>query len=540
MPVSRRDFLSYLAVAGSAAPTLARPFAPFDPDADGTVFAHGVASGDPLADRVILWTRVTPRSDRKVRVKWTIAWDPNLRHEVDSGHVHTDEDRDFTVKVDPRDLRPGTTYYYRFEAEGAKSPVGRTRTLPHHHVDRLRLAVVSCSNFPFGFFNAYGLIARRADLDAVLHLGDYMYEYPNGEFGDGSALGRIPQPNAETILLADYRRRHATYKSDPDLQEAHRQHPFITVWDDHESANDAWTGGAENHNPATEGDWQTRKRRSIRAYREWCPNRERDEDSGSMPTFRRFRFGRLTETSMPDTRLFGRDQQAASPADVATINDPARQLLGERQKRWLLRHLSDSQSDGVQWRLLGQQVMMAQLSLNFGQSIANADQWDGYRPARDRVLGHVRDNAIDNVVVLSGAIHSSWGGELTFNPFDLGSYDPTTGAGALGVEFICPGVTSPFLFPDTPAGAAQAAAAAAQLRAISPHLKFIELFHRGYLLIDLDRDRVQGEWYFLRTVRESTLVEDFGAAFFSEAGNHHLVAAAGPSTPPNDAPDPAP
>lgn len=542
MTISRRDFLSCLAVAGAAAPALAlaRPFAPFAHDADREVFAHGVASGDPLDDRVILWTRVTPRDlSKKVDVRWTIARDPALRHEVRSGKVHTDAGRDFTVNVDVEGLDEGETYYYRFEAEGgAKSPIGRTRTLPHGKTRRLRLAVASCSNYPFGFFHGYGLIARRADLDAVLHLGDYLYEYRNGTFGDGAALMRVPQPDRETVTLADYRLRHATYKSDPDLQEAHRQHPFITVWDDHESANDAWTDGAENHQPDTEGDWALREARSIRAYNEWMPIRSRGPGDASI--FRRFRFGDLAELTMLDTRIAGRDRQAASPADVATINDPARQLLGERQERWLFRGLSDSQSDGVRWRLVGQQVMMAQLSLDFGASIANPDQWDGYRAARERVFDHLREHRIRDVVVLAGDIHSSWGSDLTPNPFQLGSYDPATGAGALGVEFVTPGITSPFLFPDTPAGAAQAAGAAQQLRAISPHMKWIELFRRGYLVLDMDHERVQGEWYYLRSVRERNLVEDFGAAFFCAAGTSHLVQAPGPSAALAHAPDPAP
>src|SRR5262245_18485905 len=518
MAISRRDFLSYLAVAGGAAPALAlaRPLAPFAPDADREVFAHGVASGDPLRDRVILWTRVTPReAAKKVSVKWTIARDPELRHKVDSGRVHTRYNSDFSVKVDVEHLDAGETYYYRFEADGARSPVGRTRTLPHGRVQRLRLGVVSCSNYPFGFFNAYGLIARRVDLDAVLHLGDYLYEYRNGTFGDGAAIMRVPQPDRETVSLADYRLRHATYKSDPDLQEAHRQHPFITVWDDHESANDSWKGGAENHQPDTEGDWRVREARSIRAYNEWMPIRSRTARDARI--FRRFRFGNLAEFTMLDTRLFGRDQQAASPADTATINDPARQLLGERQEHWLFRKLADSQADGVRWRILGQQVMMAQLSLDFGASIANPDQWDGYRPARERVFDHLREHRIRDVVVLAGDIHSSWGSDLTSNPFDFSSYDPATGTGALAVELITPGVTSPFLFPDTPAGAAQAAAAAQQLRAISPHVKWIELFRRGYVLLDIDNDRVQGEWYYMRNVREHSLIEDFGAAFFCAA-----------------------
>jgi alkaline phosphatase D len=539
MTTSRRDFFGAMLAVTAAAPAFARPLAPLSLDADLGRFRYGVASGDPRHDAVTLWTHVTPRGRGEVvPVKWLVASDPWCRRIVCSGRVLTDAGRDFTVKVAPDGLDPGVTYYYRFESQGARSPIGRTRTLPVGDLARLRLAIASCSNYPYGFFNAYALIARRADLDAVLHLGDYTYEYANGTFGDGTALGRIPRPDRETVSLADYRERHATYKSDPDLQEAHRQHPFITVWDDHESTNNAWRDGAENHQPETEGDWETRKARSIQAYYEWMPIAEGRR--GERPIFRRFRFGRLADLLMLDTRLYGRDEQAASPADVATINDPSRQLLGAAQEQWFLERLTRSQAREAQWRLVGQQVMFAQLSLDFGRSIANADQWDGYRPARDRVLTHLAEQGIDNTVVLTGDIHSSWGNDVSRNPFDPAQYDPATGRGSLGVEFVAPGVTSPFLFPDTPEGAAQAAAAALQVRAISPHMKWIELFRRGYLLLDVDRDRVQGEWYYVRALRERLVAEDYGAAYATATGANHLVAATGPSAARGDAPDLAP
>ena len=542
MTVSRRDFLSAaLAVSAATAPNLAlaRNLAPLAADVDREVFKHGVASGDPLNERVILWTRVSPRkpTNSPIEVTWVIAWDAALRHVVNRGRFQTHAGRDYTVKVDADDLDPGATYYYRFQSQGVKSPIGRTRTLPVGHVDRLRFAVASCSNYPFGYFNAYGLIAARADLDAVLHLGDYLYEYENGGFGDGTAFGRLPVPAKEIIVLDDYRQRHAIYRTDPDLQEVHRQNPFITVWDDHESANDAWKNGAENHDPVTEGSWEVRKKAAIRAYFEWMPIRE--QPGQSQPIYRRFRFGRLAEFTMLDTRLVGRDQQAASPADIAIINDPNRQLLGAPQEQWLFGRLSESYRDGVRWRIIGQQVMMAQLSLDFGRSIANPDQWDGYRPARDRLYNHLRSNHIDNIVVLTGDIHSSWGNDLTPNPFD-GSYNPGNGAGSLGVEFVTPGITSPFLFPDTPAGAAQAAATAVQLKAISPHIKSAELFRRGYLLLDIDQNRAQGEWYYTRTIKEISSLQDTGEVFYSSAGNNCLIPSSGPSLPRAGAPEFAP
>jgi alkaline phosphatase D len=544
MSLSRRDFMSALAIAGSAAPALtyARALAPFNGDADRSLFRHGVASGDPLAQRVVLWTRITPREASKepIEVEWVVARDPEMRHIVAHDDVSTHAGRDYTVKVDVEDLEPGTTYYYRFRVGGVHSPLGRTRTLPVGRVDRLRLAVTSCSNYPYGFFNVYGLIGQQADLDAVLHLGDYLYEYANGEYGDGTALNRLPEPLTEIVALQDYRSRHALYKTDPDLQEAHRQHPFITIWDDHETANNSWMGGAENHQPATEGDWQARKAAALRAYFEWMPIRENRFQIEQLkagltpPIYRNFRFGNLAELTMLDTRLIGRDLQAASPKDVATINNPTRQLLGAAQENWLFSSLSRSLEQRVQWRVLGQQIMMAQLSLDGGRSIANEDQWDGYKPARDRLFNHIHTRKISNMVVLSGDIHSSWANDLAPNPFDA-SYNATSGAGSLGVEFVTPGVTSPFLFPDTPAGAAQAQGTANFIRSISPHIRSAELLRRGYLLLDIDRERVQSEWYYPKTVAQRLLQQDAGAILYSASGSNHLVAGSTPSVPKPDA-----
>ncbi len=547
MSISRREFVSALAIAGTSTPSfvIARTASPSDALGGSGPFLHGIASGDPMANRVILWTRITidkdlDHEDDTIDVQWMVARDPKMRSLVTKDDVQTSARKDYTVKVDVDDLQPGTTYYYQFLVDGVSSPIGRTRTLPVGKLDRLRLAVTSCSNYPYGFFNVYGLIAQQADLDAVLHLGDYIYEYGNAEYGDGTATNRLPTPATEILSLADYRSRHALYKTDPDLQAAHRQHPFIAVWDDHETANNSWKGGAENHQPETEKDWSTRKTAALRAYFEWMPIRENREQTnalklGQTPAiYRNFRFGNLAELSMLDTRLIGRDAQAASPADIAAINNPTRQLLGQAQEHWLLSSLSKSNKQKIQWRLIGQQIMMAQLSLNFGRSIANEDQWDGYKPARDRLFNYINENRITNTVVLSGDIHSSWANDLTPNPFD-GSYDPKSGVGSVGVEFVTPGVSSPFLFPDTPAGAAQAAGAAAQIRAISPHILGNELFSRGYLLLDVDTKRVQGEWYYTKTVQQRTLQSVPGAIYSSSSGANHLIAKSAASLPRADA-----
>lgn len=263
--ISRRGFLSTSGAALGALPfvrsidSLAQVANP--------VFRHGVASGDPLSDRVILWTRVSPRTGGPQRVSWQIARDEKVTQVVARGEVETGAARDFTVKVDPAGLQPGTTYYYRFESGGERSAIGRTRTLPPNGVSHVRLGVVSCSNLPQGYFNAYACLANRPDLDAILHLGDYLYEYANTQYGDGTRFNRIPSPNKEMIALEDYRERHAQYKADPDSQAIHQAHPFICVWDDHEFTNNTWKGGAENHDePEGEGGWMARRTAATRAY----------------------------------------------------------------------------------------------------------------------------------------------------------------------------------------------------------------------------------------------------------------------------------
>jgi alkaline phosphatase D len=499
-------------------------------------FHHGVASGDPLHDRVVLWTRVTPsRWERDVTVKWRLARDPNMRHLVAKGRVKTNILRDFTVKVDVDGLEPEQTYYYRFSVGGlgtrsAHSMVGRTRTLPLAGAQSARLAVASCANLPMGLFNVYALIARRADLDAVLHLGDYLYEYANGTYGDGRPLGRVPEPDREIVSLIDYRQRHEQYKRDPDLQEAHRQHPFICVWDDHEFTNNTWKDGADNHDPQLgEGEWLSRKSAAIRAYCEWMPIRETKHEGNESPDdriYRQFRFGGLADLLMLDTRLHGRDRQSTArpatqgagyPADDPAANDPARTLLGFDQEQWLYQQLAQSRADGVTWRVLGQQVMMAQLSTNRGQTLLNFDAWDGYVPARQRLFDAVRGHGTDNLVVLTGDVHSSWANELSGNPWDTATYDPSTGRGVLGVEFATPAVSSPGILDP-----AAAAARTTLVRDASPHVKYLEYQKRGYVLLDIDRERVQGEFWHVATVDAPSREETLAAAFIDEAGANRL------------------
>ncbi len=540
---SRREFVAALGAMGLTPSSfvLARDNAAASLPA--AVFSHGVASGDPLHDRVILWTKLTPCGFAKaLEGRWFVACDPQFKKVCRAGSFITDVTRDFTVKIDAKGLAPNRTYYYRFEAADARSPIGRTKTLPVGNTASLRFAFASCSNYPHGYFNAYARIAQRHDLDFVLHLGDYLYEYDLNHYTNPALAGiRDVVPVNEIVTLTDYRLRHALYKSDLDLQEVHRQHPFICIWDDHEFANDSYPGGAENHNPENgEGNWQARKRNAIRAYQEYLPIRGRSLDDDKI--YRQFKFGNLADLIMLDTRIHGRDRALAPKSadtqmsvDDPVIANPKRTLLGFDQERWLAKQLSHSKRRDTPWRLLGQQVMMAQLSITNGTTLRNADQWDGYGPARARLYNQLIEQRIDNNIVLTGDIHSSWCNDLTAKPWDERTYDPASGKGTLAVEFITPAISSPGPITDPVAAVNQAKL----LPTISPHIKYLDFVQRGYGLLDVTRERVQGEIYHVPTVDARTDGEQLAAAFVSESHRNGLQVASG-ATPTRGESDPAP
>ena len=513
-------------------------------DAASTVFQHSVASGDPLSDRVILWTRVTLVSAKPaVPVNFVVATDPGLRQVVLRGATTTSAARDFTVKIDAAGLRPATTYYYQFTAGGATSPVGRARTLPVGQVDRARIAVVSCSNHAAGYFNAYARIAERADLDLVLHLGDYLYEYGPAQYGSL----RTPEPAREMVTLDDYRMRHAQYKRDVDAQAVHRQHSFVCIWDDHEITNDTWKDGAENHQPDTEGAFANRVAVGLQAYYEWMPIRPVNTDLRKNQ--RSFQFGNLIDLLMLEERLSARSKQLTATIPTAFGNgfvqtgdfaDAARTLLGPEQEAWLFNKL---QTSTASWKMLGQGVMFAQLKLQNAPNAAgggvflNTDQWDGYNPARNRVFDAIKGKAtgkpVDNVVVLTGDIHSSWAADLAQDPgnTDLatGGYSPGTGQGSSAVEFVGTSVSSPGVDSDTNGSTANL------LRSINPHFKYINLHKRGYLLLDVTPAKVVGEFWHVDTVASPSNVQTFAAAYEVQAGTNRLAASA-QTTPRANAP----
>lgn len=531
--ISRRGFLKR---AGAASVTLGVPLWPAAraaaaPENAAGTFAHGVASGDPLADAVVLWTHVNlDGNPTSVAVSYVVAVDPELSTIVSSGSVMTGPELDYTVKVDVTGLRSNTTYYYRFSVDGTNSAIGRTRTLPVGKVDHLRLGVVSCSNYAYGYFNAYARVAERADLDLVVHLGDYIYEYGDGEYG----AVRPCEPPGETQSLADYRARHAQYKTDPDLQELHRQHPMIAIWDDHEVADNGWKSGATNHTEGSEGDWDERVASGLQAYYEWLPIR--DQNRGDRrKAWRQFKLGDLAELFIVETRLTARAQQLETTGTVpgprgmlptftqtGAYRDPRREMLGQEQEDWLMQGLSSSEA---RWKLIGQQVMFAPLCAvglpedeYKGSQYVNPDAWDGYNPARERFFKELQTRRLDNIVILTGDIHSSWAADLSPDPFNrdvsAGGYDPASGAGSRAVEFVTTSVTSPGLddYPrlDGP------------LKTLNPHFKYAEMKSRGYLLLDVTAQRVSAEWWFVDTVNVPSATQRMDASWKVPFKANHL------------------
>lgn len=330
--ITRRQALTGLSVAtglglaGCAETGLAKT------ETQSVSFDHGVASGDPRADAIIIWTRATVADPVSVPLRWQLAEDAAFSKIVAEGTAEATPARDHTAKVDVTGLAPGRSYFYRFAAGKVTSPIGRTRTLPTKGIDKARFAVVSCSHYAFGYYHVYREIAATDGIDAVVHLGDYIYEYGREGYGGevGKALGREHLPPHEIVTLADYRARFAQYRTDPDLQAAHASAPFITVWDDHETANDSWVGGAENHDPRTEGKWETRRDAAIRAYFEWMPMRDPAPGEAFYTLNRSYDYGDIASLHVVETRLTGRMHQLKYARDMLyvetafDVSNPAR------------------------------------------------------------------------------------------------------------------------------------------------------------------------------------------------------------------------
>lgn len=533
------------ALAGTAAAAASKP--------GHETFQHGVASGDPLPRAVVLWTRVTPTAAAtpgsgvgpRVAVTWEVATDRRFRDVVRRGTATTGPARDHTVKVDATRLRPDTAYFFRFTCRGETSPVGRTRTAPARTAspDGLRFGVVSCANLQAGWFAAYRHLAQRDDLHAVIHLGDYLYEYAPGEYGYGrdNADVRPHQPPREMVGLADYRQRHAQYKSDADLRALHARHPFIVTWDDHEVTNDQWRDGAENHQPE-EGDYAARRAAAHQAYDEWMPVRM----SGTAATgdgtrlFRTLRFGGLAELSMLDLRSH-RDQQAETPAPSPVPNpagDTGGTITGRAQLDWLKQRL---RRGGPQWKLVGNPVMIAPVT--FAQlphdlvdpvndvtgllprdgAPYNVDQWDGYTRDRRELFDHLRDQGLRDVVFLTGDIHSGWACDL---PHDASTYPLGDSA---GVELVCTSVTSNNLKDITGSPARTTSLAVeAVIQTNNRHVKYLNFDDHGYSVLDVTPERVQMDWYVVGDRADRDAGSSWTASWATRSGTNRVQAVSQP------------
>lgn len=486
-------------------------------------FYHGVASGDPLTDRVIIWTRVTPDSGTTgaISVDWKIATDTNITQVVNSGTVSTDAGIDYTVKVDATGLSPNSVYYYQFTALGKTSVIGRTKTTPSGNTDSLRFAIVSCANFEAGFFNAYGAIKNRNDVDAVIMLGDYIYEYETGGYGLNTTANRTWEPATEILSLSDYRTRYAHYHLDEDLRKLHQQFPWVIIWDDHETANDSWEGGAENHDTGTEGDWFSRKDAGIEAHHEWLPIRTFPNDTHRI--FRTLSYGNLVDLIMLDTRLEGRMAKVQGVTiplvswpvvDVNNtyLNDTSRKIMSDTQFDWFTASLSNS---ATKWKMIGNQVMVGPLRYKlppFGPTyVLNVDQWDGFPAQRQRIFDHILSNNIQDVFFVTGDIHTSWANDL---PYVTGTnYDPNTGAGSAAVEFVGTSVTSPGMPIPFPVSTIQGS---------NPNIKYADLTKKGFLIIDINTNRTQSDYYFTVTLDSANSTSNFETSWYVNDGERFL------------------
>lgn len=490
-------------------------------------FRHGIASGDPLVDGFIIWTRISGGAGESVYVNWQVASDRAMQTILRNGSSTTDSSRDYTVKVDVTGLPAGNKLFYRFVVDGVESPVGISRTLPSGSIDSARFAVVSCSSYPTGYFHVYKEIAARDDIDAVIHLGDYIYEYGLGEYATEEAeeLNRVPDPVIEVTTLAGYRRRHAQYKSDPDTQAMHAAHPMIAVWDDHEISNDSWRRGSDNHNRG-EGRWSRRRKVAIQAYFEWMPIR--GEARGKKTRiFREFHYGSLLSLIMLDTRMYGRDEQPKLSTDMSDetidkiLNKRKRRMLGKKQERWLRESLERAR--GTTWQIIGQQVLISPvrspdldpildldlpsslprelLDYSIAMSKSNPplllDTWDGYAAAREDLLADLKELA-SNPVVISGDLHTSIAGNLHLRDEE----------NPVAVEYMTTSITSPGFaeyLPERHPGALRDATLQ-----LNENLRYMETDRRGWLCMTLSASECTGEWHLIDSVtsREYSSVID--------------------------------
>ena len=501
-------------------------------------FVHGVASGDPLTNAVILWTRLTPPKALEGQpVNWQlrVATDSQFVTQVFNLAGQTSAGSDYTVKVDAPLPLSGTQYFYQFsagnfEASDNNSIIGRTRTAPEGSVSALRLGVCTCSDYARGLYNAYGRLAARDDLQAVVHLGDYMYETDRNQV-------RQNMPPIDVVTLADYRARYASLRGDPNLQALHQAHPMIWVWDDHETVDGTWMNGADpnDHDPDIHGPFSLRKEAARLAAFDWLPIRVPDPIANPERIYRSFDFGDLIRLNMIDSRRIGREEQVANNIAggsgftlTGEFANPDRQMLGAAQEAWLIEQLTSSDK---RWNLIGNQVVFSQIKLlgapnATGASIyANNDQWDGYDPARQRILDALEDKPVENLVVLTGDVHLALAFEISRDPNNPLAYIPNTGIGSFGVELVAPSISSAGdlqglqLDPNELDDFAEELVIRGFdiLKVNNPHLQYTDELN-GYLVLDVTTDRINAEYWTVPTVAVPTNDESLGTTITINSG----------------------
>ncbi len=496
-------------------------------------FTHGVASGDPLANRVIIWTRFVPDSLlglNSLDVVWEVALDKHFKDTYSSGVTLAHSNKDFIVKVDVEDLKPNKTYYYRFSVGQIKSAVGVTKTLAKRNVKKVRFAIATCANHPAGYFNAYAEISRqhkKAAYDALLHIGDYIYEYGMGEYASEHAieLDRVPSPAHECVTLSDYRKRYAQYRSDPDLQTLHAQMPFIHIWDDHEIADNTWKEGALNHQPQ-EGEFIQRRKDAIQAFHEWLPIRDNMVEKGEI--YRSFVFGDLVHLLMLDTRVTGRSKQldysnysksdpdAAYDALQKDLYASDHHLLGAMQKKWIKKELAQHQT---RWTTLGQQVLMTKMNVPFNLLLAvmgakeakknntyfdpnivleaaknpsllmspyNLDAWDGYPRDREWLYSEIKKYN-KSLVSFAGDTHNAWAGHLLDDKRNN-----------VGIEFASHAIGSPGFDHYLPKSILQPLALL--MPELIEDLEWTNLSDRGFMSVTFTEEEVTSDWIFIDSI----------------------------------------
>ncbi|KAL5363030.1 PhoD-like phosphatase-domain-containing protein [Aspergillus floccosus] len=530
-----------------------RDEAPFNPS--DLKFTHSVASGDPYPDSVILWTRIAPSmeadnsnvtvsgdvplynheteryikaSSHPICLDYRVYADQNGTKVVTKGRAYTTSDIDYTVKVEADGLKPFTTYWYQFNVCNSRvvSPMGRTKTAPKGRTDEVKLAVHSCSNYPNGYFNAYGNVVRKDNVDYVVHLGDYIYEYESGVPGVDE---RAAQPPHEIFTLYDYRTRFNQYRTDPDLSASHQNFPWINVWDDHEIANNGYRDGFSglrntedsflNYGPQISVD--QRKMNAVRAYFEWMPLRQVDMDDG-LRIWRSFKMGDLLDLVMLDTRHYDRSiTDLGENEDYIYMihNDAGRSLMGARQENWFYRQMSESAERGTKWRVVGNQLRFTRVettSAEDGTVSFSLDSWDGYRAHQNRTLKHLFDNNIGDNIMIAGDTHVNWVSDLAW--IGQHEYDESTGAGSVGVEFAGTAVSSTG-FGGTISSAEEEAASYKE----NKELLWTEGYYRGYYELHLRRDEAEARFFGCPTVATRNAWELPLANFTVKHGDNHLM-----------------